>query len=126
MRSERGPLRRLEELISGTRVRLAPGRVGTLVSVNFTRAIVELDSGDDRRREIAPACEVEVLTTAMLPAGDVAAGPARNEKGPGTALRPAEMRNTDPGRPGSPTGARYALEATRAGSSGSSICARRI
>jgi len=61
MRGEHGPMRRLEELAPGTRVRLAPCRVGTLLEVTFTRAIVELDRGEDRRREIAPGSEVEVL-----------------------------------------------------------------
>src|SRR5205823_11031509 len=50
----------LQELAPGTRVRLAPGRLGTLREVNFTRAIVELDRGEARLREIAPGCEVEV------------------------------------------------------------------
>jgi hypothetical protein len=33
-------------------VRLASGRIGTLVSVNFTRAIVELEGGDDRQQDL--------------------------------------------------------------------------
>ena len=69
MRAEQGPLRRLEELALGTRVQLAPGRVGTLVAVNFTRAIVELGCGEDRRREIAPGCEVGVLAREALATG---------------------------------------------------------
>src|SRR5207244_725290 len=60
MRAEHGPVSRVEELAPGTRVRLAPGRLGTLREVNFTRAIVELDRGEARLREIAPGCEVEV------------------------------------------------------------------
>ncbi len=85
MRCEHAPVRRLEELARGTRVRLAPGRVGTLLEVNFTRAIVELDRGEDRRREIAPGCEVEVLATEPVSTGAEMALPA------------AEMRHTDPG-----------------------------
>ena len=54
MGAEHGPMRRLEELASGTRVQLAPGRVGMLLEVTFTRAIIELDRGEDRRRELAP------------------------------------------------------------------------
>ena len=69
MRAEHRPMRRREELAAGTRVRLAPGRVGTLLEVNFTRAIVELDHGDDRRRETAPGCEVELLAREELYTG---------------------------------------------------------
>jgi len=61
MQSEHGLVRRLEELAPGTRVRLASTRIGTLREVSFTRAVVELDSGEERRRDIAPACEVEVI-----------------------------------------------------------------
>ena len=84
-RAEHGPLRRLEDLAPGTRVRLAPGRIGTLLEVNFTRAIVELDHGEDRRREIAPGCEVDVLTTPTPGARSAAIGSARDEKGAGKA-----------------------------------------
>jgi len=88
MRAEHRPLRRrLEELAPGTRVRLAPGRLGTLLYVNFTRAIIELDRCEDRLREIAPGCEVEVLATEVLVTG------------PETGPQAAEMRNTDPGGP---------------------------
>jgi hypothetical protein len=113
MQTEHGPMRHLEELAPGTRVRLAPGRVGTLLEVNFTRAVVELDRGDDRRREIAPGSEVEVLTIA-----------AREETGSETASPSAEMRNTGRGRLGSPTRARYASETgpARAGRSACPIC----
>src|ERR1700756_1253350 len=62
MAGERGLLHRLEPPAPGTRVQLPPGRVGTLREVTFTCAIVELDQGEDRRREIALGCEVEVLT----------------------------------------------------------------
>ena len=78
-------MRRLENLAPGTRVRLAPGRIGTLLGVNFTRAIVELDRGEDRRREIAPGCEVDVLTTPTPGARSAAIGSARDEKGAGKA-----------------------------------------
>ena len=90
MRAEHRPLRCLEELAPGTRVRLAPGRLRTLLEVNFTRAIVELDYGEDRRREIAPGCEVEVFAADELAMGRETALPA-----PG-------MRNTDQARPASP------------------------
>lgn len=42
---------------------------------------------EDRLREIAPACEVEVLATEVLVTG------------PETGPQAAEMRNTDPGGP---------------------------
>src|SRR2546427_12508823 len=87
---EHGPMRRLEDLAPDARVRLAPARTGTLVSVNFTRAIVELDYGEDRRREIAPGCEVEVFAADELAMGRETALPA-----PG-------MRNTDQARPATP------------------------
>jgi hypothetical protein len=114
MRVEHGPMRRLEQLAPGTRVQLAPDRVGTLLEVTFTRAIVELDRGEDRRREIAPACEVEVLTTEVLATG------------PGMALPAAEMRNADRGQPGSPTRLRCTSECppARAGRSVCAGCAR--
>src|SRR5437879_117766 len=90
MRAEPRPLRRVEELAPGTRVRLAPGRLGTLLEVNFTRVIVELNRGEDRVREMVPGCEVEVLATDELTMGRE------------TALPAAEMRNTDQAWPASP------------------------
>src|SRR2546427_11542263 len=54
MGAEHGPVSRLGDLAPGTHVQLAPGRVATLLEVTFTRAIVELDRGEDRRREITP------------------------------------------------------------------------
>ena len=112
MRAEHRPLRRLEELAPGTRVRLAPGRLGTLLEVNFTRAILELDRGEDRRREVAPGCEVEVLAGEAL------------DTGPETSLPAAEMRNSDRGQPGSPTRPRYASERPplQAGRSACAVC----
>src|SRR5438309_11799407 len=91
MRVEHRPMRRLEEVAPGTRVVLAPGRVGTLLEVNFTRAVVELECGEHRRRDVAPGCEVQVLAPDVL--------------APATEARPgaAEMRNADPRRPVSPT-----------------------
>jgi len=123
-RAEHGPMRRLENLAPGTRVRLAPGRIGTLLGVNFTRAIVELDRGEDRRREIAPGCEVDVLTTPTPGARSAAIGSARDEKGPARPEQVAEMRNTDPARPVSPTPPCCASESppARAGRSACAVC----
>ena len=66
--------------------------------------IVELDRGENRLREIAPGCEVEVLAT-----------------GPETGPQAAEMPNTDPGRPVSPLLPCYASKSPPA-QAGRSVC----
>lgn len=96
------PIRRLADVPPETRVRLASGRAGTVRAVNFTRALVELDDGEDRHRELAPSCEVRVLASS----GD--------GNGPGKALARAAMRNTGSERLESPPRPRYASEATPA------------